>query len=162
MIRGGCVAYRLKSSLESTRASIWSQDEQWAQRRDHNIATLHGPAHPSFLSTPRMLPGWLRGESHLLSGARAALSNWMPRPRLLKNLCVCPPAWEPHESPKGCVWLRHCRGGWKQVSWPCCVTWTLSSECQTQLGPVGVLPAFSEAHAAAHTESFHVPVCPLL
>ena len=53
--------------------------------------------------------------------------NWMPRPRLLKNLSICPPAWEPHESLKGCAWLRHHQGGRKRVSWPCCVTWTLSS-----------------------------------
>lgn len=162
MIRVGCVAYRPKSSLESSRANIWIQDEQWEQSKGHHIATLHGPTHPSFLSTPRMLPGWLRGASHLLSGARAALGNWMPRPRLLKNLSISPPAWEPHESLKGCAWLGHRQGGWKRVSWPCRVTRTLSSECQTQLGLVGVLLAFSEAHTAAHTESFHVPVCPLL
>ena len=127
MIRVGCVAYRPKSSLESSRVNIWIHDEQWEQSKGHHIATLHGPTHPSFLSTPLMLPGWLSGASHLLLGARAALSNWMPRPRLLKNLSICPPAWEPHESLKGCAWLRHRQGGRKRVSWPCCVTWTLSS-----------------------------------
>lgn len=69
--------------------------------------------------------------SHLLSGARAALSNRKLRPRSLRNLPVLLRSllsqW------KAGTWLRHHWSRWKQVSCPRCVTWTLSSVCWTQV-----------------------------